>query len=142
MSSLVSIVIGTKDRSDLLPRAINSALNQTYANIEIVIVDCSVGNDTELLLKSYHDDRIKLVRLPVDPGRTESLEIGLQNSLGEYICYLDDDDEFLPEKIAKQVAVFEQSGPDVGLVYTWAIYKHSKTLEVVNYYQPKNSAIC
>lgn len=136
-NSLVSIIIATKDRADLLPRAIQSAIEQTYRNIEIVIVDCSESDETENVVNGFTDARIFYQRVVPDPGRIESLDYGISHSRGEYICFLDDDDEFMPEKTAKQLEVFRQASPEVALVYTWAYYKEQNT-DVVHELKPVN----
>jgi glycosyltransferase involved in cell wall biosynthesis len=101
---LVSVIIGTYNRYDLVLRAIDSVLNQTYKNIEIIVVDdCS----TDLRYENLKNNKnIKFLsttknsRLPSVPRN-----IGINNSNGEWICFLDDDDYFLPSKIERQIEV-------------------------------------
>lgn len=117
MGYQVSIIISTYNRADtFLPRAIESALNQTYDNIEIIVVDdCSTDN-TKAVVKSYKG--VRYVRLPEHFGKdTKPKNVGIQKSKGSFIAYLDDDCEFYPEHIERlmDAMVPNSSAPD--LVY-------------------------
>lgn len=119
---LVSTVIITYKRPlDVLARAIRSVLAQTYENIELTVVNDSP--EDVLLEKSIHDyietlndGRIKYICHEKNMGANTARNTGLTNSHGKYIAFLDDDDEWLQNKIEKQVAAFE-SKQNVGLVY-------------------------
>jgi glycosyltransferase involved in cell wall biosynthesis len=128
---LVSIIIGTKNRSKLLPRAINSILQQTYINWECLIIDGASTDDTRDVVNRFSDERIKYINLNPDPGRIQTLNIGLQRSKGNYITFLDDDDEYYPDKVKKQVELFTMADNAVGLIYCWTNFfdeKSDKTL--------------
>lgn len=102
MNDLVSVIIGTYERYDLLQKAINSVLNQTYKNIELIIVDdCSSDERYKSLIDSKEFKFIQLEKnsgLPAVPRN-----VGIKLSKGKWICFLDDDDYFLPNKIENQV---------------------------------------
>jgi glycosyltransferase involved in cell wall biosynthesis len=106
---LVSTIIPTYKRADMLPRAIDSVLNQTYQNIEIIVVDDNDPNtkfrkDTELLMSKYLcDSRIKYIKHSENRKGGAARNTGIKNSKGEVICFLDDDDWFAPLKIEKQL---------------------------------------
>lgn len=106
---LVSIVIPTYKRAEMLDRAINSCLNQTYKEIEIIVVDDNNPNSeerasTSLKMKKYKDNKkIKYIKNKKNMGGAESRNVGIKNSCGEYIAFLDDDDYFYEEKIQKQL---------------------------------------
>ena len=116
---LVSIIIGTKNRSKLLSRAIDTILNQTYQYWECILLDGDSKDGTYDVVHKYSDKRIKYKKLEPDPGRIETLNQGLMFTSGKYVTFLDDDDEYYPEKIEKQVELFEHSDNNVGMVYCW-----------------------
>lgn len=106
---LVSIIITTYRRPELLPRAINSVLNQTYKNIEVIVVDdnnpeTTYRKDTENVMKAFSDDaRVIYIKHTTNKRQSAALNTGIRQSRGAYIGFLDDDDEFMPDKIEKQV---------------------------------------
>ena len=120
ISSLVSVIIPTRNRPNYLQQAVESVLCQTYPNIEIIIVDDgsdSEGAATKKALLPY----LPLPNLTYiyqhNRGVGTAINRGLMLSQGEYIQRLDDDDRLLPEKIARSIDVF-QARPAVGLVAT------------------------
>lgn len=116
---MVSVVIPTHNRADLLPRAIKSVQAQTYQDLEIIVVsDGSTDNTKEVVeALSKEDSRIRFVEYHPGRGGNIARNTGIENAAGEYVAFLDDDDEFFPTKLEKQVAVME-SDPEIGLVYT------------------------
>lgn len=117
MEKKVSIVISTYNRAEkFLPRAIRSALDQTYKNIEVIVVDdCSTDNTSDVVESfAKTDPRVFYFRLAQNFGKdTKPKNFGIQASAGEYICYLDDDCEFLPEHVEKLVTALEKENADV-----------------------------
>ncbi len=116
-TALVSCVIPTHNRADLLPRAIKSIQNQTYKNLEIIIVSDGSTDNTAKVMKALceTDARIKFIDYPSAQGGNFARNIGIEKARGELIAFLDDDDEWLPEKIEKQIQLIND---EVGLVYT------------------------
>lgn len=108
MVPLVSIIIPTYNRSSVLPRSIKSALNQTYSNIELIVIDDASTDDTETVLKDFSDSRISYYRQSTNLGGSAARNCGIKHSKGKYIAFLDDDDEWFPEKIEKQVNLMEE----------------------------------
>lgn len=119
---LVSVIVGTKDRPLLIMRAIRTILAQTYPNFECLIVDSGTSAETEALVKEIKDKRISYYKLLPDPGRVESLNFGISKSKGEYITFLDDDDEYLPGKLEKQARALHDSDDIVGMAYCWSMF--------------------
>lgn len=118
IKGLVSCVIPTFKRSDTLSRAIDSVLSQTYKGIEVLVVDDNEkGSEeskvVERTVQSYIDDRVKLVIQPKHINGAEARNAGVRASSGEYIAFLDDDDEWLPTKIEKQITILE-THPEIG----------------------------
>jgi glycosyltransferase involved in cell wall biosynthesis len=100
---LVSAVIPTRNRSDLVMRAVKSALTQTYLRLEVVVVIDGPDSLTMAALECIQDHRLIVVPLPKSVGGSEARNCGVQHAQGEWIAFLDDDDEWMPDKIAKQV---------------------------------------
>lgn len=119
MNELVSVVIPTHNRADLLPRAIDSVLNQTYSNFEIIVVSDGSTDNTEEVVKSYSDkdSRIRFIGYSPARGGNIARNTGIVAAKGEYVAFLDDDDEWMPAKLEKQINVME-SDNRIGLVYT------------------------
>lgn len=126
----VSVIIPTYNRARLLPRAIQSVLNQTYNNFELIIVDDGSIDNTEDVVKKFQksDPRIIYIKNDKNKGPSASRNIGIEIAKGEYIAFQDSDDEWLPEKIEKQIKFFEDTPLDVGVVYTgfWRIENNKK----------------
>jgi glycosyltransferase involved in cell wall biosynthesis len=113
----VSIILPTYNRAPLLPRAVTSALSQTYADFELIIVDDGSSDDTPTVVAGFTDRRI--VYLPRrHEGAAAAENAGLAIARGRFIGFLDDDDEWLPGKLAAQVAAFAEEPPETGVVYT------------------------
>ncbi len=115
---LVSVVIPTHNRTEMLRSAIVSVQNQTFQDFEIIIVDDFSSNNTQEVVQSFKDPKIKYYRLLSNKGPGAARNVGILNSHGIYIAFLDDDDEWLPDKLTKQVPLLENSTTDFGGVYT------------------------
>ncbi|ODM24842.1 hypothetical protein A7W90_00680 [Clostridium sp. Bc-iso-3] len=122
MSSLVTVIIPTYKGSNTILRAVDSVLDQTYKDIQIIVVDDN-GKDTEeqkitqSVLQKYIDEE-KIIYLAHEKNINGSAarNTGIKHSDGKYICFLDDDDIFLPEKTKIQVSIFEDSLEQIGMV--------------------------
>jgi glycosyltransferase involved in cell wall biosynthesis len=114
-----SVVIPTYNRADLIGRAIRSVLAQTYTNFEIIIVDDGSTDNTQEVVQKFGDSRIKYVPHDINRGLNNSRNTGIKNSTGEYVAFLDSDDEWLPKKLEKQLEAFAKGGAEVGACYTW-----------------------
>lgn len=106
---LVSIIIPTFNRGYLIRRALKSCLNQSYANIEVVVVDDCSSDNTEEIVNSLKDKRIRYFRNSKNMGGCFSRNKGIELSRGDYINFLDDDDELREDKIELQLKKFEES---------------------------------
>lgn len=121
---LVSVIIPTYKRADLLTKAIDSAINQTYKNIEIIVIDDNDQSSeyrlkTKKKLSSYIESGvIRYIENEKNLGGAIARNRAVEESKGEYIAFLDDDDIFFPTKIEKQVKLMiENKDSNVGLVY-------------------------
>ena len=115
----VSVVITTYNRAALLPRAVNSVLAQTYPDYEIIIVDDCSTDSTPDVIRSFPDPRIRSFKHEWNRGVSAARNTGVANARGEYISFLDDDDEWMPAKLEKQTALLDAALSNVGLVYGW-----------------------
>ncbi|CEN94062.1 MAG: glycosyltransferase family 2 protein [Paeniclostridium sordellii] len=136
---IVSIIIPTYKRPTTLSRAINSCINQSYSNIEIIVVDDNNSGDeyrleTETLMKNYEsNENIKYIKHKENKNGSAARNTGIRASKGEYIAFLDDDDEFLSDKIEKQVRKMEELDKSWGACYTdYRKEKDGKVLEISN----------
>ncbi len=102
--SLVSVVIPTLRRSNLILRAVASVLNQTYKQIEIIVVVDGPDEATIDVLRTVNDPRLQVVVNPRSLTAAGARNVGAAHASGEWIAFLDDDDEWLPSKIEKQIA--------------------------------------
>jgi len=126
----VSVIIPTYNRAELLPRAIQSVLNQTFQDFEIIVVDDSSTDNTEEVIKEFQeqDKRIKYIKHDKNKGGSAARNTGIKVAQGEYIAFQDSDDEWLPEKLEKQMKVLENASSKVGVVYTgfWKIKDNNR----------------
>ena len=117
---LVSVIITTQKGSDSIERAIKSVLAQDYTNLEVIVVDDN-GLGTEEQVKTAEIaakyESVKYIPHEHNQNGSVARNTGAKNSHGKYLSFLDDDDEFLPGKISKQVEVFEKADQNCGLVY-------------------------
>ena len=128
-SPKVSVIIPTYKRPETLSRAIDSVLNQTYSNIEIIVVDdndpVSIERTLTERVLSYYEKKASVIYIKHEKNRNGSAarNTGLKNSSGAYITFLDDDDEFLPSKIESQVNCLEARDFSWGACYTKYVSK-------------------
>ena len=123
-STLVSVVIPTFSRNEMLERAINSVLNQSYKNIEIIIIDDNYPKSeyrisTENIMKKYSGySNIRYIKNKDNLGGALARNEGILAARGEIICFLDDDDEYLYNCIEEKLKFFSESNNDkLALVY-------------------------
>jgi glycosyltransferase involved in cell wall biosynthesis len=119
----VSVIIPTRNRARMLRRAILSVLAQTWeGTFELIVVSDGSSDDSEEVVASFKDQRIRFIRHKTSRGPSAARNTGLRAARGQYIAFLDDDDEWTPNKLEVQMPVIENSGPRVGLVYAWMQY--------------------
>ncbi|MFA5668010.1 MAG: glycosyltransferase family A protein [Balneolaceae bacterium] len=121
---LVTVIIPTYNRPELVQRAVKSVQEQTYSNIEIIVIDDASEKDIFNSLEGY--ENIRVLRNEVNKGGCFSRNRGIKEARGEYINFLDDDDILYPEKIEKQISCFQNSSDsDLGMVTAHALDKRS-----------------
>ena len=116
--SKVSVIIPTYNRAEFLRSSIESALKQTFTDLEIIVSDDKSTDHTREVVRSFKDRRIKYILNQGNKGVSAARNLGILASEGEYIAFLDDDDEWLPDKLQRQVEVLDKSKPNICGVYS------------------------
>jgi glycosyltransferase involved in cell wall biosynthesis len=114
-SPLVSVILPTYNRADTLARAVVSALGQTHKNLEILVIDDASSDRTDEVVASVEDERIRYVRLDDNVGAAAARNIGFKESKGQFVTFIDSDNIFYPEKIARQLRAFDGTADDVAV---------------------------
>lgn len=111
-----SIILPTYDRAPLLARSIPSVLAQSDGDFELIVVDDGSHDDTRAVVAGFGDPRLRYVRLAENRGLPAARNAGLAVALGAFVAFHDSDDEWLPDKLARQRAVLA-THPEVDVVY-------------------------
>ena len=106
--NLFSIVIPTRQRHDTLRYAIQSVLNQTYKDFELIVMDNYSSKETSEVVSSFDDLRIKYYRSPERLSMADNWELGLSHATGEYITFIGDDDALMPDALARCLTMLNQ----------------------------------
>jgi glycosyltransferase involved in cell wall biosynthesis len=114
---VVSVVIPTYNRARMVGNAIQSVMAQTFGNWELLVIDDGSADDTRVVVSAFRDTRLSFHRLDRNRGQSAARNTGINLARGTYVSFLDSDDEWFPEKLAREVAAFEAGGEAVGLVY-------------------------
>jgi len=120
--NLFSIVIPTRQRHDTLRYSIQSVLNQTYKNFELVVMDNFSSKETYELVSSFDDPRIKYYRSPERLRMTDNWELGLSHASGEYITFIGDDDALLPDALDRCHILLNQYNVKILTWYRWPYF--------------------
>lgn len=118
MKDLISIIIPTYKRSDMLSRAIDSCLNQSYTNIEVIVVDDNNPKSkfrelTSHFMECYNENKkVKYIKMKKNEGGAQARNYGIEHAKGKYITFLDDDDYFLDGKLEKQLRFMKDNNLD------------------------------
>jgi glycosyltransferase involved in cell wall biosynthesis len=126
MNELVSVVIPTYNREELLPNAIESVLRQTYPHIEIIIADDGSTDNTEHIVKAFQR-RVKYTRVAHSGLPGVARNVGLREAQGEFVAFLDSDDGWQPAKLKNQLAAMFQSGCLASSTNAWRICNGEKS---------------
>lgn len=116
-SPLVSVVVATYNMGHYLPQAVQSILSQSHANVEVVIVDDGSTDDTPRVTEDLSRDPRVRVHRQANGGQAKAKNKGIELSRGDFLAFLDADDMWLPDKLVRQLALFENR-PHVGVVYS------------------------
>lgn len=120
-SPFVSVVIACHQGEAFLPASLESALAQTHSRLEVVAVDDASNDATPEILDAYakeHPERVVVVHREATEGPCRARRLGFERARGDFLCWLDQDDIWQPDKVERQLAVMNEQ-PDVGLVYSY-----------------------
>ena len=102
---MISVIIPTYNRAGTILRSVESVLNQTEKDLELIVVDdCSTDNTIEIL-KQIDDKRLSVIKLEKNSGACHARNVGIENAKGDFIAFQDSDDEWKPNKLERQLAV-------------------------------------
>jgi glycosyltransferase involved in cell wall biosynthesis len=118
MAPRVTVIIPTKNRAAYLVGAISSVLNQSFEDLEVVVVDDASEDRTEDVVRSFRDRRVRYIRQSVSKGGSATRNTGIQQTSSSLIAFLDDDDEWLPQKLELQLKLLDDRSDNVGCVYS------------------------
>ena len=105
---LVSVIIPIYNRENTIERAVKSVLEQTYSNLEVILVDDGSKDNTLDILSKIKDNRVKVLCHGSNKGGSAARNTGLKVATGDYIAFLDSDDEWLPQKLELQINILSQ----------------------------------
>lgn len=114
----ISVIMPVYNGEKYLKEAIDSILNQTYADFELLLIDDASSDSTENIIHSYNDNRIVYIKNDKNLGLIKTLNKGLDLSKGEFIARMDQDDIADAARFEKQINLFEKD-PDLGICGTW-----------------------
>jgi len=136
---LISVVIPTYGRTDVALRAVRSVIAQTHKNLEILVVDDNakkpeIRKRIEEMISEIADPRVRLIQNEKNLGGAVTRNVGIKASSSDYIAFLDDDDEYLPERIEKQYRRFLESDQEnLALVYCHTVMMKDPTEAIEEY---------
>jgi glycosyltransferase involved in cell wall biosynthesis len=120
---IVSVIIPSYNREILIQKAIDSVMKQTFQDFEILVIDDASTDNTKEIIDSLHNNKIKYFRLEKNSGQCVARNYGIRHAKGKYVAFLDSDDEWLPEKLEKQIDCFSKGSDSLGAVYGRAYQK-------------------
>ena len=129
---LISVVIPTYNRAELICRAIDSVLDQSYQNLEIIVVDDHSQDNTADIVKGIDDRRIQYHCHPNNQGGSAARNTGIKLARGQYIAFLDSDDVWLPQKLALQLQAIAERAINLDRLVSYTKFQKSNTV----FYQP------
>ena len=114
----LSVVLPTYNRAHLLRRAIESVLNQTYGDFELLVIDDGSTDATGSVMGTFVDRRIRYVRCDCNRGAGAARNVGIQIARGALVAFQDSDDEWMPDKLEHHLRAFATAAAAVGVVYS------------------------
>lgn len=125
----ISVVIPAHNREKYIKRCLDSIINQSYAPYEIIVVDDASTDNTIQVVERYSCPIVRLIKCKINGGAQKARNIGIKEAKGDWIAFLDSDDEWLPDKLEKQKKKIEETGYRISaggalvkkgnITYTW-----------------------
>ncbi len=135
---IVSVIIPTYNQANFIDKAIESVLQQTYQDFEIIVINDGSTDNTEEIIRGFEDKRVKYIKkYKKNRGISIARNIGIKVARGKYIALLDSDDEWLPEKLDKQIKILQDGSPELGVVYSNLCYIDKKGKNMNKLRNPK-----
>ncbi|MEE9912506.1 MAG: glycosyltransferase family 2 protein [Deltaproteobacteria bacterium] len=127
VNPVISVIIPSYNRSEFILRAVRSVFRQTFNNIELLVVDDGSTDDTIVLLHSLQqeDPRLQVIKHEKNLGSQAARNTGILASHGEFIAFLDSDNEWMPDKLEKQISLINVSHGNIGAVYSGFFRVHA-----------------
>lgn len=116
MAVKVSVILPVYNRSGSLEDSMRSVLNQSFRDLELIVVDDASTEDIKSIVEGVGDARVRYIRQAKNGGASVARNAGLAAAKGDFIAFQDSDDLWLPGKLAKQIDVLENAPADVGVV--------------------------
>jgi glycosyltransferase involved in cell wall biosynthesis len=113
---IVTVVIPTRNRPQIVARGVGTALTQTLQSIEVIVIIDGPDQETVNVLSQIGDPRLRVIELPKNIGPSGARNTGVREAKGTWIAFLDDDDEWLPQKLERQLEVANNSHYDFPVV--------------------------
>lgn len=117
MKEAVSIILPTYNRANVVGKAIESVLTQTYTDFELIVIDDGSTDDTEKVIASYDDKRICYYRMEANGGQSKARNYGMKMAKYDYLAFEDSDDLWRIDKLEAQMRVMKEAESDVGVIY-------------------------
>jgi len=114
----VTIIIPTYNRADVLQRSIDSALNQDFPDIEIIVVDDCSSDHTPTVMSKYESKKLRFIQLEKNRGANAARNTGVKQAAGNYIMFLDSDDKLHPQCVRETINMFKQASNRCGGIFT------------------------
>ena len=143
-NALVSVVIPAFNRAHTLRRAVDSVLNQTYLNFEVIVVDDGSTDNTREVLRSY-GEKIRWWS-QINAGPSSARNIGIREAKGEYVAFLDSDDAWAPQKLERQMRLLSRCSDDVvcclcNTLFTGQKYSGKTAFDIAKIYSMHEEAV-
>ena len=141
MQELITVIINVYNREDLIKKCLESVINQTYKNLEILIINDGSTDNTLKICESYKDERIRIITTK-NLGLSKSRNIGIENSKGEYLYFVDSDDfiekdviEYLYNLIKKYNLKLSTCTPKTIYNYNFNVKNKKEKIDVIDSYE-------
>ena len=138
VNNKISVIIPTYNRENLIGKAITSALNQTYKNLEVLIIDDGSTDNTKEIIDKFSDKRVKYIKLKENLGGSNARNIGIKMATGKFISFQDSDDIFYPNKLEFQFNNMINQNSNLDFCKIKVIYNNSVHYIIPFEHQEKN----
>ncbi len=133
----ISIVIPVKNGQEFIRSSVESVINQTYTDWELIIVnDGSTDASVDIISEYLDDPRVRIVNIPHSSGVADVLNFGIKNSIGQFFARLDCDDIWVDKNKLQMQVDFLEANPSFSIVGTWAVAGYSPEELVYNFHHP------